>query len=1089
MAKCNKCGKNSMDGLKFCTYCGAQISSNHQDKTICTRCRSANPKGVKFCLSCGNSLFNNINNEEVILLKKKSVKKRKTPKIMVGVAGILIIAILVSTLLPKMIKTITISQNSSGGEVKWEFEGDIDEKLAGKPAPIELSGSKPINISTKDGFTVSAPENALDKDRKFEVKRIEDEKFEELFFNPVYEELFTIAAYEMHAGLEDSEIFPGDVKLSFDLEKYNIPKAAYEDIRVVRRGEKDGDVEILNGNLNGSTYECHTNKNSIIEVVVITGIGVSLLFGILGKYEHDKRFTDAFGTDGKWNRMIYSKDSTYTLYWPSGLGMANPDAVRAALMEEVQLYKDLKYVDPSYNPKEDIEKAIEGEKTFNAAQILREHIKKNAIKGVTNKQFYEYVLSIIDDHPEYKKLKYKYNDEWKMNNVWPAEVKVCVEQLMRADGYLFKHRKLKKPSSVEVFMSNIITEYGFSFNPSTGKPYLTVGLISKKNLQNLNSGESKKWLDNYLVTICHELFHVVQSARYIYGIDWKSNAWFWEATATLLENEAADYFKNNKDKLSGNKPIISSGFTVEKHSYAEAYIRPPIMTSYWGELEDNDEAKQNQGYMFGYFLIFLRDRYYGGESGEFAKDNFLIRLLDAYKGSIRNPFYIIIKQTSNSEKLTRNDIRQFYEAVGGDVADRTLAFRVAEKSSRIKGSISVFKPWVIIKEVILNETSPIIKTVPVKNPYSTLVRVIDVKIDKNKYKKDDVKLVLIKGKEDMQAKENFMLRVSGDGQNYDFQYLDEEGGQEYKDIAYGEQIYIQELHLYGDSWFGDFSENYKAFLMLKPEPPKLEEKADSNNKDKKTLIITMPKKSPLYAEGLVKKWRVTFTDPSGKTITFETDKDQYEIPISNKDGRIDFNDPQIRKDMKAGLQTQLEKDPELKKGFEKEYDANLDKLVDDFVSGIDLGAVIQSAQIIAHGGINNQYTVSVCEIAATDKPIYGPESDNAVLESKFSAAGTDLTGTWKGKLAFTNEIMTVVISQGSDGHDYIMKMDYYGGASVYLDDLGNGRLKVAAIKGSIEDISLDEAAVGYAMDGMDMTLNNENEIQMLSPPCTLKRQK
>ncbi|MGE4283611.1 MAG: zinc ribbon domain-containing protein [Clostridia bacterium] len=1144
MQECSKCGEIVGDGLKFCTSCGAQISASNQkneavcpkchvhypegavfctncgakfealvknikNKNSCTKCSAEIPEGVKFCISCGTHLaddrvkqpstqyspyiptgHNVAQNRSALpqgaytpvpAFQQKPVKKGKKIGIIAAVAAVLVVTVGVYTLLPDLLKGFKTVGGLEKDEVKWEFAGDMDEKLAGKPEKAELSGSRSVNISSKDGFNISVPKNALDKDRKFEIKRLNKEDLKELFFDPVYDELLTVAAYEMHAGLAEGEVFPGDVKLSFDLAQFKIPEAAYEDIRIVRRGEKEGDVEILRGQLTGSTYECYTNKNSIIEVVVITGIGVSLLFGALGYYENDKKFTDAFGRNGKWSRMSYPKDSTYTLYWPSGLGMANPTAVRAALLEEVELYKELGYIDPGYNPQQDIDKAIAGETTFNTAQVIRDHVKRNALSGVRDDEFAEYVLKIVYDHPDYFKLKKKYDQQWRMDNVWPAEVKICIEQLMRADDYLFHHRKIKKPSSVEVFMSDKITEYGFSDNPSTGRPYLTVGLISKKNFQNLGSDNTKKWLDNYLITISHELFHVAQSARYIYTVDWKSNNWFWEATATLLENEAAAYFMSKDDK--NGKKIISPSFTVEKHSYYEAYARPPAMTSYWGELKDNDEAKQNQGYMAGYLLMFLRDRYYGQQSGDLSSDSFLINLLNTYKGSIKNPFYTIVAQTSNSEKLIRKDIRQFYESVAADVAGRTDMTRTA------KGSLSVFKPWVITEKTTLSQTSPVAKIKPIKNPYSTLIRVLDLKIDKNKYKKDDVKLVLIQGEENMQKPENFMLRVCGDNKKFDFEYLDEPEAQEYKDVAYGDQMYIQEIHLYGDTWFGDFSEDYKAFLMTRPDTPKLEEKSDSKNKDEKTLLITMPKSSPLFTEGLVKKWRITFTDPLGKKATFQTDKDTYEIPITNKDGSIDFNNPQIKKDMEAALKSQMAADLNLKEGVEKGYKGNTSKLIQDVINGIDLNALNQSAQILMSGGIKNKYTVTVCEVTETTKPIFGPESKAAVLESAFSAAGTDLSGTWTGKMAFTNETMTAVISPGSDGHQYIMKLKYYGDAAVYVDDLGDGRLKISAIKGKSGEISIEQAAVGAAFDGATMTLNSKDEIQMLSPPCTLKRKK
>ncbi len=1086
---CSGCHAELPEGALFCPECGAKANSSMKHKVPgqCDACGIQNHVDMNFCLACGTPLKKTmqqqtpfkqqvasphqiylnpapVSYEQPSLLQRKAHKGFKKIKILGLIAGTLAVLIAAYTILPNMIKGFRSGDGPMSDDIPWVLAGDLDETRMGSPEEVVGSGSRPVSIRHDEGLTISAEAHALDQDRDFTVRRLKPEETQIFLDNPAHPAFFTVAAYDIHAGLKEEESFPGDVALTFDLSSFNIPKEAFEDIRILRVGSGD-DFEILRGHLDGGAYHAYTNRNSVF-IITWTIIGAAGLFGGLGIHEGHKKFTDAFGPNPKFNMANYYKDNTYTLYWPTNLGMANPKAVADVLLEEYAIYKKLGLLDEAYNPQPDIDKVLAGEKPMGIQDIIRDQMRSNP--NATVDTTFIHALGTLYQDPDFQALRKKCDDAWKVENTWPEEAKVCLEQLMRANDYLFKHRKLRKPSSVEVFLSPLMTNYGESFNPSTGRPYLTVSVIPKKGLQNRTDPDIKKWLDNYLITIAHELLHCAQGSRYTL-VDWNSNTWFWEATATLLENEAAEYFIGEN--------VIDPGFTVEKHDYYEAYGRAPGLTGYWGDLKSNLEAGTAQGYMTGYLLMFLRDRYYGTGTGKQGKDQFLPNLLNAFRGSLRSPFYIIVAQTSNSEKKIREDFQVFYASVAKEIARRT-------NMARLTSGISIFTPWVITDKVILSEKSPIATLLPFKNPYASLVRVLDVDLGGGKHTKDDIRFVLQKGKEAMHKAENLYLQVSLDGEPYE--PMKEEEAQAYDGFKSAQYVEIQEMHLYGDGWFTSFSQPYRGFLMFRPSAPKIEEK--TKGKDK-IIVLEMPNPSPLFAQGLVKKWRVTFTDPLGKTVIFETDKNLYEIPISEEDGSPDFNSPQIKKDMEKALQSQMAIDENLKEGVASGYKGNTGKLIDDIVKGVDLGALNRSAQILFQGGLRNKYSVSVCEVVEAEKPIYGPESPVSELEVTFGAAGTDLTGVWQGKLAFTNETMKVTFKPGRDGHSYIMVLHYYEDAEVYVDDLGNGQLKISTIPMDKSSQSIEQAGAGAFFFDSIMTLNSKNEIQMIAPPCTLKRQK
>jgi len=51
--KCQNCGAEMPDNLKFCQECGKPLE---QKKNICQNCNSEMPDGVVFCLNCGSRL-------------------------------------------------------------------------------------------------------------------------------------------------------------------------------------------------------------------------------------------------------------------------------------------------------------------------------------------------------------------------------------------------------------------------------------------------------------------------------------------------------------------------------------------------------------------------------------------------------------------------------------------------------------------------------------------------------------------------------------------------------------------------------------------------------------------------------------------------------------------------------------------------------------------------------------------------------------------------------------------------------------------------------------------------------------------------
>lgn len=100
---------------------------------------------------------------------------------------------------------------------------------------IKEGHSKAFTIEPIEGITISAPENALDKDREFKItpvaeksrKKMEKELAAVSFEQPLF-------AFDMNSGQLEDELFPGVFTCQIDLKKMGIPENLYDYIHIWR---------------------------------------------------------------------------------------------------------------------------------------------------------------------------------------------------------------------------------------------------------------------------------------------------------------------------------------------------------------------------------------------------------------------------------------------------------------------------------------------------------------------------------------------------------------------------------------------------------------------------------------------------------------------------------------------------------------------------------------------------------------------------------------------------------------------------------------------------------------------------------------
>lgn len=930
----------------------------------------------------------------------------------------------------------------------WSFPGDADPDLVGKPPLPVLSGTKAQTVTAGAALSVHVPANALDRDRDLSLERLDEATQEELVAALPYDNMLLFDAYEFHAGLEPGVAIPGAFEIAFDLSSTELDPVLYDDVRVVRLGESADDRQILASRLEGSVLKAESTRNSVIAFTIL---GVVYLSAVV--YQNESAKAEMFGT-APYLSYTAKALNRYTFYWPRDLGFGNPDALRQVWGEEVDIFKAEGAIPEDYDAGPAIEQALQTFEAFSPMKIAIEHLDDDAGRSAQHT-----VLQVMNS-PAYRALRQRCTPEWVEQNLLPRQVPLTIAAARLADAYLYTTRGFRAPSSVDVYISRKEADLGSSTNPALMNPYMTVKVLPASVVDTPSRPESKAVLDNYLVTFTHELFHVTQSARYIYGVDWATNAWFWEATATVLENEAADAYKR--------AGAIESTFVTERHGYDEAYLRALGLTSYWGTLAGVQDALQNQGYMMGYFLLYLRDHCaaLGG-----VGDGYLVRLMNAFRGSVQKPIYTIVEQTTNSAELFELEVKRYY---------LSRAEAIARRFGTAAGDATgVFHAWAAEKDIVLSAAAPVAELTPVKNPLASVIRPLAFKLDQGKYtKRGDVTLVIRRGVDAMQNNQDLPLQV-GDGQ-FRFREFTQSRTQAFPDFGLNSFGYVQEIHLYSDGWLNDFARPYQVYILLKPEAPRLSF-ADGK------LTIELPQLGPLGAKGLVEHFMVTVKDASNAVVLLLTDKDRVELKLGPGGSLTDLDAPELRKLIRPAMDKYLRAHPEARADLDARYGKGA---VDKAIAGtkdldIDLGSLSRAAEVLASaagGAVDGEIAVSIQEVTTGDRPIYGPMSEVARLKVKAQpTAGVSITGTWTGKVQMSGETMTVDISGGDYGYQYKIRSSMYGDEVIFY-----GREK------NDGTVAVIMAMPGQKLTGNEPTFttlmkNSATELYLAAPPVTLRR--
>lgn len=556
--------------FKFCKNCGKKIKSS-----------------AKFCSGCG-----------------MECSDEKLLKLIPLIAGLLIITL------------------SFG--IYYNRDKIFSNNLGNGKKTEKLSGSKAIDIKPIKGLRITAEENAMDKDRSFKVTKLLDESVYG-HIKGLEQRQIPILGFDIDAGMNEEDIFPGSIKVRFNLKDLGVPENLWSSLAVLRI-EDNGDRTNLVTSISGDELICSTRQNCAFVITV-----TSLLVGVPLSCKIINDSTNKFNYLG--DSCIDDKYLQYHIYWPTTMPSRNQAEIDRVNGEIKKVYAKYGLAD--------ISKQIEKQTYPNA---------------------YEYAakFSKMFEDAEYKKLdELRNSTEWKKDNLWPERLALAVESLEKADKYLREVRTFREPGYVMDILclntwtgsfgdsalaleagnpfqnafiyvnlsDNMFREYMSYVLPNTGKTY-----TPKKSMDDLKDGMN--------ITMVHELFHAFQD-EYL-TVRRNKYLWFMEAAAVTLEYEA-------------NKYYVEKGWNKKSDILTDR----DAWETFRNQLDDkssNDKILINHGYTASSLFEYLRDNQSFNKSD---KKYFVENLMASFSGFMSDTISAIYDSCNASEEELGGQFYQF----------------------------------------------------------------------------------------------------------------------------------------------------------------------------------------------------------------------------------------------------------------------------------------------------------------------------------------------------------------------------------------------------------------------------------------------
>lgn len=518
---------------------------------------------------------------------------------------------------PYLVRSVGVSGGGERPLTDKELFGPRPKK---DPVRAPLSGSRAFRTAPVGGFTVSAEKNALDRDREFKVTQAGREELCRAAAVTVGFGAVPVAAFRVDAGMDGETRLPGTFRMELDLKECGVPEQLWNSLAVIRI-EDDGSAAELGCRVKNGKLVSDSDRNSLMVTCVtsLTVLAVGTAAIEVERYLHDRGFE--YGTEFNDLRLDCPNGVGYKLRIPSEKVKRTAEAERAlGRMREIEEKYWAGLGGSADRP----------EQPVRSYTMLIDQIDMLC----ADKEWLELSKTVSDD-------------EWKLANLFPEQMRCAYARLKDADAYLFGRREFKKPAHrVELYLvDNPLggAALGHQINLALTRPFI----LLYTSVPDFTSDPG-----SLLITVTHEMFHVVQN-RYCLSST-NEMVPFLEATAVMLEREAFEYYNRH-----GTVGQISENALTDR-GFLQTLEYSMMMPGAWGlNLGETEETALIQGYTCSNFLEFMRDRYE-------IKEKFLEKLMEAWESS-SEWYEAVAKVTSGDTDKLLDDFTVFCAQEAEDV--------------------------------------------------------------------------------------------------------------------------------------------------------------------------------------------------------------------------------------------------------------------------------------------------------------------------------------------------------------------------------------------------------------------------------------
>ncbi|ETP71795.1 hypothetical protein UYO_2263 [Lachnospiraceae bacterium JC7] len=593
---------------------------------FCRNCGTKLTPGTKFCRNCGHPVSQMPlppnNNTGIPPYVKKEDRFHIIMLINIILSVVLAVeAILVSFWQPGYLRAK--SSDTKPGVIVTESITDTVNHTGG-------GNSDPLDITPIEGMRITAGRNALDKNREFKVRQATDEEIEKTA-DRLDDHALVVAAFDVDAGLRSEEYLPGTYEVELDMETLGIPESLMDQVMVVRMDE-NGSIFPYSTECDGRKIRYSSKQNSVSAIIVGTAAVLTMIGVPVYVENYDYSYYKNKTRTGIGNQHFILEWAVEDFEHFGEFSDRSVELDKALTVRSRELYEEaLKAI-----PEEMYRTTSNGQVVLTAqADTARRSDVLKTWKELCDRdsQYQELKNELAESYPDViKELYHSAELAWdyltgpEQSAKMPSyQVEILLKRKLE-DTEADTHKLLYKGITVNLGFEEVLypksgkktVSSGDSVNPlsfpdASFRP--DYGVSGDSQILDHDLGEmiepqdyDRVGMENMLLTMVHELFHVSQFMYYssAIGSAYTSNVRLFEAQANVVEAQAFTSFLDR-----GLLPhCAASGFTVEDETQIQSHVL--TLWNQWeymavplDKLPDNKSQYNDSGYNEANYLEYM----------------------------------------------------------------------------------------------------------------------------------------------------------------------------------------------------------------------------------------------------------------------------------------------------------------------------------------------------------------------------------------------------------------------------------------------------------------------------------------------------